>query len=375
VSDKVTAALPTVAMRTGGGAAAFLRKVAAIALKDLRAELRGREVFSTMTMFSVLAVIIFGMAFDLRVPDAAMVAPGVLWVIILFGGVLGLNRSFGAEMDRGTLPALLMAPMDRSAIYFGKVLANFVFTLATGFVILLIMFFVFDVNMLQPLIFLAVALGTLGYVSVGTIFAALTATTRARESMLPILLLPVMVPVFVAGVALTATAIDARSLSSVNNWLGILAGFDLVFLGGGLLCCLTSFWKRCEHGNDDSNAQASRRPRYFAGGARRGGDGCDDGGDVDVAALCARCHQPGRRRAACPAHLLHSHGLQHRRAGGLPDVGRRQHRLPGQARPGLGSRCAGVDRGRHDLSASARSSPACSGPSRPGTPTGPGTRG
>lgn len=228
--DKVTAALPTVAMRTGGGAAAFLGKVAAIALKDLRAELRGREVFSTMTMFSVLAVIIFGMAFDLRVPDAAMVAPGVLWVIILFGGVLGLNRSFGAEMDRGTLPALLMAPMDRSAIYFGKVLANFVFTLATGFVILLIMFFVFDVNMLQPLIFLAVALGTLGYVSVGTIFAALTATTRARESMLPILLLPVMVPVFVAGVALTATAIDARSLSSVNNWLGILAGFDLVFL-------------------------------------------------------------------------------------------------------------------------------------------------
>jgi len=230
VIDKVTAALPSVAMRTGGGAAAFLGKVAAIALKDLRAELRGREVFSTMTMFSVLAVIIFGMAFDLRVPDAAMVAPGVLWVIILFGGVLGLNRSFGAEMDRGTLPALLMAPMDRSAIYFGKVLANFVFTLATGFVILLIMFFVFDVNMLQPLIFLAVALGTLGYVSVGTIFAALTATTRARESMLPILLLPVMVPVFVAGVALTATAIDARSLSSVNNWLGILAGFDLVFL-------------------------------------------------------------------------------------------------------------------------------------------------
>jgi len=230
VNDELTAALPTVEMRTGGGAAAFLRKAGAIAMKDLRAELRGREVFSTMTMFSVLAVIIFGMAFDLRVPSAEMVAPGVLWVIILFGGVLGLNRSFGAEMDRGTLPALLMAPMDRSAIYFGKVLANFLFTFATGLVILLIMFFVFDVNMLQPLIFLAVALGTLGYVGVGTIFAALTATTRARESMLPILLLPVMVPVFVAGVALTATAIDARSLSSVNNWLGILAGFDLVFL-------------------------------------------------------------------------------------------------------------------------------------------------
>jgi heme exporter protein B len=230
VNDELTATLPTVQMRTGGGIGAFFRKVAAIATKDLRAELRGREVFSTMTMFSVLAVIIFGMAFDLRVPDSAMVAPGVLWVIILFGGVLGLNRSFGAEMDRGTLPALLMAPMDRSAIYFGKVLANFVFTLATGIVILVIMFFVFDVNMLQPLIFLAVALGTLGYVGVGTIFAALTATTRARESMLPILLLPVMVPVFVAGVAITASVIDGRNLGSVGNWLAILVGFDLVFL-------------------------------------------------------------------------------------------------------------------------------------------------
>lgn len=230
MNDELTVAMPTVQMRTGGGAGAFLRKVGAIAMKDLRAELRGREVFSTMTMFSVLAVIIFGMAFDLRVPASEMVAPGVLWVIILFGGVLGLNRSFGAEMDRGTLPALLMAPVDRSAIYFGKVLANFVFTLLTAIVILVIMFFVFDVNMLQPLIFLAVALGTLGYVGVGTIFAALTATTRARESMLPILLLPVMVPVFVAGVAITAAVIDGRNLGSVGNWLGILVGFDLVFL-------------------------------------------------------------------------------------------------------------------------------------------------
>ncbi len=92
------------------GLASFLRKVWAVAAKDLRAELHGREVFSTMTVFSALAVLIFGMAFDLRVPDAAMVVPGVLWVIIMFAGVLGLNRSFGAETDRGTLPALLLAP-------------------------------------------------------------------------------------------------------------------------------------------------------------------------------------------------------------------------------------------------------------------------
>ena len=222
--------VPPVAMRLGGGTTAYLRKVGAICVKDLRAELRGREVLSTMTAFSVLAVLIFGMGFDLRVPRSEMIAPGVLWVVILFAGVLGLNRSFGAEVDRGTLPALLLAPVERSAIYFGKVLANLLFTLATTLVILAVMFFIFDLNMFHPYNLLAVFLGVLGYVGVGTIFAALTANNRARETMLPILLLPVMAPVFVAGVALTAGVIDGKSFDDLRQWFGILAAFDAIFI-------------------------------------------------------------------------------------------------------------------------------------------------
>jgi heme exporter protein B len=225
-----SAALPAVVMRTQGGLAAFGRKAWAIAVKDLRAELYGREVFSTMTVFSGLAVLIFGMAFDLRVPEAEMVAPGVLWVIILFAGVLGLNRSFGAETDRGTLPALLLAPVDRSAIYFGKALANLVFTLGTALVILVVMYFIFDTPLLQPLILLSTALGTFGFVGVGTIFAALTSSVRARESLLPVLLLPVMVPVFMAGVAATAGVLDGGGLAEVSNWLWLLVVFDVLFL-------------------------------------------------------------------------------------------------------------------------------------------------
>lgn len=221
--------LPPVTMRTGGGFAAFLAKVWAVAIKDLRAELQGREVLSTMMVFSVLAVLIFGMAFDLRVPEAEMVVPGVLWVIILFAGVLGLNRSFGAETDRGTLPALLLAPVDRSAIYFGKVIANLVFTSGTAAVILVVMYFIFDTPLLQPLILLSTALGVLGFVAVGTIFAALTASVRARESLLPILLLPVMVPVFMAGVAATAGVLDGGGLEEIANWLWLLVVFDLLF--------------------------------------------------------------------------------------------------------------------------------------------------
>uniref|UniRef100_A0A7C1JVN6 Heme exporter protein B n=1 Tax=Caldilinea aerophila TaxID=133453 RepID=A0A7C1JVN6_9CHLR len=219
-----------ITMRLDGGLLAYLSKVAAVFAKDVRAELRGREIFTTMTAFGVLAVLIFGMAFDLRVPRSEMIAPGVLWGVVLFAGVLGLNRSFGAEVDRGTLPSLLLAPVDRSAIYFGKLFANLFFTLATAVVILVVMFFIFDLNLFQPYNLLAVLLGVTGYVGVGTLFAALTANNRARESMLPILLLPVMVPVFVAGVALTAGVLDGKAWEELNQWFGILAAFDAIFI-------------------------------------------------------------------------------------------------------------------------------------------------
>lgn len=219
-----------VKMRTGGGLAAYLRKMWAIAAKDLRAELRAKESLSAMIAFSLLAVLIFGLAFDLRVPDAKMVAPGVLWVVILFSGILGLNRSFGAEADRGTMAALLLAPVDRSAIYFGKFFANLVFMFLNEAIILPITLVIFDINILQPWIVVGVILGTVGYVAVGTLFAALAANSRARESMLPILLLPVMAPVFMAGVALTANVLDGRVLEEFQRWLWIMVVYNLVFI-------------------------------------------------------------------------------------------------------------------------------------------------
>lgn len=217
-------------MRTEGGFGTYLSKLWAIAIKDLRAEIRAKEIFSTMAAFSVLAVVIFGMAFDLRVPNPVMIAPGVLWVVVLFTGILGLNRSFGAEVDRGSLAALLLAPLDRSAIYFGKMLANLLFLLAAELIILPAILVIFNVNVFQPWILVGLFLGTLGYVSVGTLFAALAANARARESMLPILLLPVMLPIFMAGVKITAIVLDNRGLGDLQRWLMILAVYDLIFI-------------------------------------------------------------------------------------------------------------------------------------------------
>lgn len=218
-----------VKMRTGGGLAAFLRKVWAVAAKDIRAELRAKEVASTMIVFGLLAVMIFGLAFDLRVPRSEMVVPGILWVIVLFAGVLGLHRSFGAEVDRDTLAGLLLAPVEPSAIYFGKLLSNLLYLFLLELCVLPVLLVMFDVNLFQPLILLGLFLGTIGYAEVGTFFAALTANSRARESMLPVLLLPVMVPVFMAGVSLTAGILDGRPVSALVPWLAILAVFDGIF--------------------------------------------------------------------------------------------------------------------------------------------------
>jgi heme exporter protein B len=220
----------SIEMRASGGFGAYVGKTLAIAQKDLRSEWRAREIVGTMVAFSVLAVIIFGMAFDLRVPEADMVVPGVFWVIILFSGVMGLNRSFGAEVDRGSLAALLMAPVDRSAIYFGKMLASLVFMLLTELIILPVILVMFDVNLMHTWIMVGALLGSIGYVAVGTLFAGLTANTRSRETMLPVLLLPVMVPIFVAGVALTAGVIDGHEFSDFRHWLGIMLGYDLIFI-------------------------------------------------------------------------------------------------------------------------------------------------
>lgn len=224
-----------VTMRVEHKRRSFFRKVWLIAAKDLRIELRAKEILGVMAAFSILAVIIFGMAFDLRVPRSEMIAPGVLWGVLLFTGLLGLNRSFSTELDRHTLLALLLTPVDRSAIYLGKFLANFCFMVLTALLLLPVMLFIFDVNFFSPWILITVLLGIIGYISIGTLFAALTASIRSRESMLPILLLPVLAPLFMAGLKMTELVVDARALSSFQNWLGMLVAFDLIFFTAALL--------------------------------------------------------------------------------------------------------------------------------------------
>ncbi|MCS7221960.1 MAG: heme exporter protein CcmB [Anaerolineae bacterium] len=231
IEPAVTQARPT-AFETGwlAGVSGYLRKVLAIVWKDVVSELRTREIVSAMFVFALLATLIFQFAFDLRVDNVRQVVPGVLWVAIAFSGVLGLNRSFIMESDKGCLEGLLLTPVDRSAIYFGKMLGNLLFMLVVEVIILPLFALLFNLPMWMPGILLVVLLGTFGLAAVGTLFSAMTVNTRAREVMLPILLFPVVVPVLIAGVRMTGGFLDGTALSEMRNWMQLLIGFDMVFL-------------------------------------------------------------------------------------------------------------------------------------------------
>lgn len=207
-----------------------LRQLAAIIWKDISAELRTKEMFSSMFVFVFLAIVVFNFAFELRVDNVQQVAPGILWVAFSFAGVLGLNRSFILEKDRGCLEGLLLSPMDRSLVYVAKVISNILFMLVVEALALPIFTALFNLPLLRPDLAVVILLGTLGFAGVGTLFSAMVVNTRAREVLLPVLLFPVVTPVLIASVKLTAGLLDGQALTEMGNWLRLLGAFDVIFL-------------------------------------------------------------------------------------------------------------------------------------------------
>ncbi len=214
-----------------GNFRSYLRKILAIVGKDVATEIRTKEMMSAMFVFSLLIIFIFNFTFDLRAENVRTLAPGVLWVAIAFAGMLGLSRSFILERDKGVLDGLLLAPVDRSAIYFGKMLGNVLFISSVEIVILPVFVILFNQSLASlPKLSGVVLLGTIGLAGVGTLFSAMAVHTRAREVLLPIMLFPVIVPVILAAVRLTAAILDQNPLGEVSHWLTLLVAFDVIFI-------------------------------------------------------------------------------------------------------------------------------------------------
>lgn len=196
--------------------------------KDIRCELRSKQMWVGMGLFALLVLVIFNFAFDLRVDNKAAVAPGALWVAFIFASFLGLGRTISAEREKSSLDRLLLCPIDRKAIYLAKLLGNVLFIGVVEIVALPVFAVLFNVPFAAGTLLLIILLGTVGIASVGTLFSAMTAATSARELLLPLLVFPLIVPIVIAAVRATG----ALMVTTVNEppWLGLIAAFDAIFL-------------------------------------------------------------------------------------------------------------------------------------------------
>ena len=214
-----------------------LQVVLAIVRKDLRRELRTKEVVLSTFVFAVLVLVIFNFTLPASRDTVLELAPGILWVAFTFSGVLGLDRTFASEKENRSLDGLMLAPVDRSAIYFGKLASNLVLMLLSDALLLPLFGILYNFNMATELPFpafmtflLVVLLGTLAYAAVGTILAAIAANTTMREVLLPLLLFPIAVPVVIGAAESTRILFQQDPLASPWPWIRVLAVFALVFI-------------------------------------------------------------------------------------------------------------------------------------------------
>ena len=204
-----------------------------IARKDLRVELRTRAAFLSAAVFTVLAAAIFLYAWDPTAVAAIDLAPGVLWVIFTFSGLLGLNRSFGAELAERAIDGLLVAPVSREAVFLGKGFANLIFVLGVQLIAIPTVVLFYNLSLgwgAVAAVAGVAALAAIGLVAVGTLFSAMAVNTRLAELLLPVLALPFFVPVVTAAAQATVVVVNGQPLAGALGWIRMLVAFDLVFV-------------------------------------------------------------------------------------------------------------------------------------------------
>jgi heme exporter protein B len=206
--------------------------VLAVAGKDLRQELRNRSVTVATLFFAAITLVILAFAVGSDQALLRRIAPGALWVALAFAGVISAAQSYAAEGEENAFEQLLLYPVPRAAVYLGKLLANWLYMALLAALMLPVTMVLFELpaGPALPLLLLTLALGTLGFALIATFYAALTANLRARESLLPVLMFPVVVPILLAAVRSTAALTQLENPALARDWLQLLLGFDLVYL-------------------------------------------------------------------------------------------------------------------------------------------------
>jgi heme exporter protein B len=215
----------------------LVRQTLLLLRKDLLLELRRHESLMTMFFFGALLLFVFNFSFDLSPAEAATLAPPLLWLAFLFTGTLGLTQLFEAERGNHCLDALLMAPVDRGALFLAKTCFNIILMILVELIVMPLFWILFSLPTWQrlPSLFLIVLLGTIGFCVLGTILSAATLKARARELLLPLVLFPLMIPLILGTIRCMEALMYFGELGDALPWLRLLIGFDVIFLTVGIL--------------------------------------------------------------------------------------------------------------------------------------------
>ncbi len=211
----------------------FLRTAWLVTRQDLLIEARSREIFYTTIFFAISCVLVFAFGFVREGRAVEDAAAGILWIAIAFSGTLALGRAFERERQSETLRALLMSPVDRPALYVGKLAGVLVLLAAVEVIVVPLVALMFQAPLFaHPFLMIGLLLsGTIGFAAVGTLFAAMLVRARSRDVLLPVLLYPITVPVIIAGVRGTAALIAVEpNIAMAQAWLSMLVFFDVVFI-------------------------------------------------------------------------------------------------------------------------------------------------
>jgi len=209
-----------------------------ILAKELRLELRTRELLNATVVFALIVVVLFSFAFDPTAAESRRYGPGLLWIAFLFAGSLMLNPSFSRELSNDTLDALRLAPIPNFALLLGKMLANLIFISVAECVLVPVFAVLYNLSLsgIVLRLILVLFLGNAGLIITGTVFSAVSAHARMRELLLPLLLLPILAPLLISAVEATA-ALFADPPSLDYTWLSVLGAFDVVFLTASWILC------------------------------------------------------------------------------------------------------------------------------------------
>lgn len=208
----------------------YFQVIAAIVKKDILMEVRTKQVINAALVFAVLFVVVFSFTMEIGSNIEQKLSGGIFWVSVAFAGILSFNKTIGSETDNGSFEALMLAPVDKSAVFFGKVISNMLFLFLVE-VILIPLFLVFyNVFIIShPLMAVVIILSTYAYSLIGTLFSIISVRTSSKEIMMPVLFLPFMVPVIIAAVLATNVFILGGQIQFSYNWIKLTAVFDVIF--------------------------------------------------------------------------------------------------------------------------------------------------